>query len=59
MKGEHAMIRVVCFGIGYLFGLFQTSYIIGKIKGIDIRERGDNEHDPHPWSQMGPYYICR
>ncbi|MBP3873227.1 MAG: glycerol-3-phosphate acyltransferase [Lachnospiraceae bacterium] len=34
------MIRVVCFGIGYLFGLFQTSYIIGKIKGIDIRDYG-------------------
>ncbi len=34
------MIRIVCLGIGYLFGLFQTSYIIGKIHGFDIRERG-------------------
>ena len=34
------MIRIVCFGIGYLFGLFQTSYIIGRIHGIDIREHG-------------------
>ena len=34
------MIRIVCFGIGYLFGLFQTSYIIGRIHGIDIRNYG-------------------
>lgn len=34
------MIRIICFGIGYLFGLFQTSYIIGRIHGIDIREYG-------------------
>ncbi len=36
------MIRIVCFAIGYLFGLFQTSYIIGKIHGIDIREYGSH-----------------
>ncbi len=34
------MIRVVCLAIGYLFGLFQTSYIIGKMHGIDIRDYG-------------------
>lgn len=34
------MIRIVCFGIGYLFGLFQTSYIIGLLHGIDIRNYG-------------------
>lgn len=34
------MIRILCFGIGYLFGLFQTSYIIGLIHGFDIRDRG-------------------
>ncbi len=34
------MIRIVCLGIGYIFGLFQTSYIIGKIHGIDIRNYG-------------------
>ncbi len=34
------MIRIVCLAIGYLFGLFQTSYIIGKIHGIDIRNYG-------------------
>ena len=34
------MIRIACFAIGYAFGLFQTSYIIGKLHGIDIREYG-------------------
>ena len=34
------MIRLVCLAIGYAFGLFQTSYIIGKFHGIDIREHG-------------------
>ncbi len=34
------MERIVCLLIGYAFGLFQTSYIIGKINGIDIREKG-------------------
>ncbi len=34
------MIRIVCFGIGYLFGLFQTSYIIGILHGFDIRNFG-------------------
>jgi len=34
------MIRIVCVLIGYIFGLFETSYIYGKIRGIDIREHG-------------------
>ena len=34
------MIRLICLGIGYLFGLFQTSYILGRSKGIDIRDYG-------------------
>ncbi len=34
------MVRVFCLALGYLFGLFQTSYIIGKIHGIDIRDYG-------------------
>lgn len=34
------MIRLVCVLIGYVFGCFQTSYIYGKMQGIDIRERG-------------------
>ena len=33
-------IRVLCLVIGYLFGNFQTAYIIGRLNGIDIREKG-------------------
>ncbi len=34
------MIRIVCLLIGYVFGLFQTSYFLGKAHHIDIREYG-------------------
>lgn len=34
------LTRVLCLVIGYVFGLFQTSYIYGKMKGIDIRSHG-------------------
>lgn len=34
------MERVISLCIGYVFGIFQTSYLYGKIKGIDIREYG-------------------
>ena len=34
------MARLICLVIGYLCGLFQTAYIYGKSKGIDIREKG-------------------
>ena len=34
------MERIVCLAIGYLFGIFQTAYIYGKMNGIDIREYG-------------------
>lgn len=34
------MERVLCLAIGYVFGLFQTGYFYGKIKGIDIRQHG-------------------
>lgn len=34
------MIRIVCLLIGYVFGLFQTAYIYGKLHGIDIRNHG-------------------
>ena len=34
------MIRLVCLAIGYLFGLFQTAYFLGRYYGFDIRERG-------------------
>lgn len=34
------MIRIVCVLIGYIFGLFQTSYIYGKLHGINIKQHG-------------------
>lgn len=34
------MARIICVLIGYVFGLFQTSYFYGKAHGIDIREYG-------------------
>ena len=34
------MERLVCVAIGYLFVLFQTAYIYGKLHGIDIRNYG-------------------
>ena len=34
------MIRIICLAIGYVFGLFQTAYIIGRMHGIDIRNYG-------------------
>ncbi len=33
-------VRVACVAIGYLFGLFQTSYLYGRLHGIDIRNYG-------------------
>ena len=32
------MERIFCILIGYAFGLFQTAFILGKMKGIDINE---------------------
>ena len=34
------MARLWCFLIGYAFGLIQTAFIVGKHKGIDIRNYG-------------------
>ncbi|MBQ8955616.1 MAG: glycerol-3-phosphate 1-O-acyltransferase PlsY [Lachnospiraceae bacterium] len=33
-------MRIVCLVIGYICGLFQISYILGRMHGIDIREHG-------------------
>jgi len=32
--------RILAVLIGYAIGLFQTAYIVGRLKGIDIREHG-------------------
>lgn len=34
------LVRVICVAIGYLFGLFQTSYLYGRANHMDIREHG-------------------
>ncbi|MFQ9934511.1 MAG: glycerol-3-phosphate 1-O-acyltransferase PlsY [Lachnospiraceae bacterium] len=34
------LYRIICILIGYIFGLFQTGYIYGKLKQVDIREYG-------------------
>lgn len=34
------MERILCLVIGYCFGLIQTSYILGRIHGMDIRKKG-------------------
>lgn len=34
------MFRIICLLIGYVFGLFQTAFIYGKLHGIDIRTVG-------------------
>lgn len=34
------LYRVLCIIIGYVFGIFQTAYIYGRLNGIDIREFG-------------------
>lgn len=34
------MERIICLIVGYIFGLFQTGYLIGKMSHIDIRQQG-------------------
>lgn len=34
------MERIVCLIIGYVFGLLQTGYLVGKMNHIDIRQEG-------------------
>ncbi len=33
-------MRIAALAIGYVFGIFQTGYIFGKIQGVDIRQHG-------------------
>ena len=32
--------RIICLAIGYVFGMFQTGFIYGKLHNLDIREHG-------------------
>ena len=34
------LTRLLCLLIGYCFGLFQTAFLYGKTKGVDIRKVG-------------------
>jgi len=34
------MSRIICLAMGYVFGLFQTGYLYGKMNHIDIRNYG-------------------
>lgn len=34
------MERIICILIGYVFGLFQTGYIYGRLHHVDIRQYG-------------------
>ncbi len=34
------LFRLGCIAVGYIFGLFQTAFFYGKLKGIDIRKQG-------------------
>lgn len=34
------ILRLVALAIGYVFGIFQTGYIYGKLRGVDIRTQG-------------------
>lgn len=34
------MERLICVAIGYVCGLFQTAYILGKVYHVDIRKQG-------------------
>lgn len=34
------LLRGICLVVGYLFGMIQTAYLYGRMKGIDIREHG-------------------
>lgn len=32
--------RLICLAVGYVFGLLQTGYLVGKMHHIDIRQKG-------------------
>ena len=34
------MERLICLAVGYVCGLFQTGYLVGKFNHVDIRKQG-------------------
>ena len=47
--------RIISLLIGYIFGLFQTGYIYGKSKGIDIRTEGSGNAGKGVPGQNAPF----
>ena len=33
-------VRLICLAVGYIFGMFETAYFVGKAYGVDIRKQG-------------------
>ena len=64
------MERLICLAIGYVCGLFQTSYIIGRMHKTDIREHGSGNAGVPPtplgllaerrelWTLLGDCLKC-
>ncbi len=51
--------RLICLVIGYVCGLCQTGYIVGRLKGIDIREHGSgNAGTTNILRTMGAKYAA-
>ena len=34
------MERLICLAVGYVCGLLQTGYLVGKMSHVDIRKKG-------------------
>ena len=45
------MERIVCLLAGYVFGLFQTGFIYGRMHGIDIRKYGSGNLGSTNWRE--------
>ena len=53
------ILRIICLFIGYVCGLLQTGFIVGRIKGIDIREHGSgNAGTTNILRTMGAKYAA-
>ncbi len=40
MLSNLLVVRVICCVVGYIFGMFQTAVLYGRLKGVDIRKVG-------------------
>lgn len=47
--------RILCLAVGYVFGLFQTGYFVGKLMKTDIRTKGSgNSGTTNALRVLGP-----